>query len=998
MLLRHASQAHGRGQPLNNRGLVGQLAFSAVVLFSLQSARAQSPPQTVRRVAGVTKQITVPMVSEPWTATVSLPPRPLQKQARFIGHYPGFREAKQRANQATLRRLARKHFSMMGKAFALSLLAATTSTIVFDGPSESDTHVFPPDPQVASGPTQVVVAVNTLLAVYDKTGLLEGSFQQLSSFFSGLGVTGQISDPRLIYDQVNNRFILSAADVDLTNFTTGYVLLAISQTSDATGVWNKYAINFKGRNATNTTNTFPDFPGLGLRSTAVYVTSNQFELNSQCVAQLANSPCSFSDAWIEVLDLADLLAGNPTLTVTTFKEIKTASGQLAFSIQPALTYGTSDTEFLISASFSGNPSSALNVFAISSSGTLLLSEADLPVSPFSLPPDAAQASSNVPIDTGDFRLLNAVWNNGSLWSAQNVAASSGVGSVARWYEIGATGLSTLTVKQSGDIAGNANAYYPAITANSSGNATVVFETSGETEYIAVEFTGRSASDPPGTMRTPAGYAGVAQTYSEGRWGDYSGTSLDPDGQTVWVIGEFSKGPDPTYGTSVAKIGEPPAINVFPPSVNFSGVAVGSTTPPISVTLTNVSPNPVPIISSSLSGPNVAEFAISNDKCAGSTLASGASCSIAVTLTATAAGVRLAALVVSFTGVGSPVSVILQGTAFAQGVLTFSPPSAVFSDTPVFGVSPPVTFTAMNTGSEPLEIQAIGIDAADYTETNNCLGTMVIGGSCTISVTFRPTAPGPHPTVLNASTNAFVAPTGASITGTGIGVPIVVLCPSGLSFPNQVVGSSSTPQTAIITNTSATALTITQISTSGDFSETNNCGGGLAPQTACVTQIVFSPTTTGTRAGTLTITDDASGSPQTAPLVGTGVVATAQMIQRNVVGSREPQGGSQEAGQPPTPEGRELPERNPELSMVGGQLKSATDSQKPTVDPETASAPYGRLPLSFQANEGQTDPRVKFFLPGRVYVLFLTQDEAVLELQNRRERPEATSQPRSGCLL
>src|SRR5437867_5066178 len=213
VLLRHASQAHGRGQPLNNRGLVGQLAFSAVVLFSLQSARAQSPPQTVRRVAGVTKQITVPMVSEPWTATVSLPPRPLQKQARFIGHYPGFREAKQRANQATLRRLARKHFSMMGKAFALSLLAATTSTIVFDGPSESDTHVFPPDPQVASGPTQVVVAVNTLLAVYDKTGLLEGSFQQLSSFFSGLGVTGQISDPRLIYDQVNNRFILSAADV-----------------------------------------------------------------------------------------------------------------------------------------------------------------------------------------------------------------------------------------------------------------------------------------------------------------------------------------------------------------------------------------------------------------------------------------------------------------------------------------------------------------------------------------------------------------------------------------------------------------------------------------------------------------------------------------------------------------------------------------------------------------------------------------------------------------
>lgn len=89
---------------------------------------------------------------------------------------------------------------------------------------------------------------------------MQGGFQPLSSFFAGLGITGQIFDPRIIYDQTDNRFMLTAAEVDVTNFTNGNVFIAVSQTSDPTGVWNKYAVNFKGRNVSGTADTFPDFP------------------------------------------------------------------------------------------------------------------------------------------------------------------------------------------------------------------------------------------------------------------------------------------------------------------------------------------------------------------------------------------------------------------------------------------------------------------------------------------------------------------------------------------------------------------------------------------------------------------------------------------------------------------------------------------------------------------------------------------------------------------
>jgi len=91
----------------------------------------------------------------------------------------------------------------------------------------------------------------------------------------------------------------------------------------------------------------------------------------------------------------------------------------------------------------------------------------------------------------------------------------------------------------------------------------------------------------------------------------------------------------------------------------------------------------------------------------------------------------------------------------------------------------------------------------------------------------------------------------------------------LSFSNQQVGTTSSSQTVKVW---AGAVVIPQlvIDVSGDFSETNNCGTGLPAFSNCQVQVTFKPTTSGSRSGTLTITDSAPYSPQTVSLTGTGV--------------------------------------------------------------------------------------------------------------------------------
>ena len=107
----------------------------------------------------------------------------------------------------------------------------------------------------------------------------------------------------------------------------------------------------------------------------------------------------------------------------------------------------------------------------------------------------------------------------------------------------------------------------------------------------------------------------------------------------------------------------------------------------------------------------------------------------------------------------------------------------------------------------------------------------------------------------------------------IAVPVVSLNPSSLTFGTQLVGTPSY-QPVTLTNTGNATLTITSITGSGDYTETDNCGSSLGASQLCTINVQFTPSAVGTRTGAITVTDNASDSPESVSLTGVGALPTA----------------------------------------------------------------------------------------------------------------------------
>ncbi len=125
---------------------------------------------------------------------------------------------------------------------------------------------------------------------------------------------------------------------------------------------------------------------------------------------------------------------------------------------------------------------------------------------------------------------------------------------------------------------------------------------------------------------------------------------------------------------------------------------------------------------------------------------------------------------------------------------------------------------------------------------------------------------------------------AKILGTSF--PSVSVTPSSLNFGQQVVGfSSPTTQTVTIKSTGQAFLTINNITASGDFTQSNNCGSQLTPaggtKDTCTVTLTFTPKAVGTRSGTLTIADDAPDTPQSVGLLGQGVMVSSTITPSTV---------------------------------------------------------------------------------------------------------------------
>ncbi len=202
-------------------------------------------------------------------------------------------------------------------------------------------------------------------------------------------------------------------------------------------------------------------------------------------------------------------------------------------------------------------------------------------------------------------------------------------------------------------------------------------------------------------------------------------------------------------------------------------------------------------------------------------------------------------------------------------ISFSPQTLSFTQS-VGTTSPAQTITVTNFGGGPLNNPSVSASNG-FSATSNCPATLAPALSCTIPVTFTPTALGPVTGKLTVSDNSGnLGPTQVlTLTGTGI-VPVTV-SPTSLSFGSVRVGDSSQAKNVTLANQQSVALNFTGITVTVGFQiASNTCGTSIAAGASCTVGVKFIPNQKGTITGTLVFADNAANSPQAVSLSGSGL--------------------------------------------------------------------------------------------------------------------------------
>lgn len=239
---------------------------------------------------------------------------------------------------------------------------------------------------------------------------------------------------------------------------------------------------------------------------------------------------------------------------------------------------------------------------------------------------------------------------------------------------------------------------------------------------------------------------------------------------------------------------PPQADVSPASLTFGSVAIGSSSDSQQVTVTNtasVGAGNLHISPLLMTGTNFSDFRLVHDPCSNASLTPGSSCTVLVTFAPSSRGSRAAILRVSDDASGSPQDVTLSGIGVAPGAQV-TPSSIDFGMVSVGATSAHQTVTITNTGDagQTLVLTAAtitGPNALDFAfAADHCIttGLLAAGASCTIELTFTPSAAGPRSATLSITDNAAGSPQTVSLTGTG-GTPTADLAVSISASPNPV---------------------------------------------------------------------------------------------------------------------------------------------------------------------------------------------------------------------
>ena len=428
----------------------------------------------------------------------------------------------------------------------------------------------PPDSDGDVGPNHYVEAINVAFAVYNKSGTLLAGPTTYNSLFAPLTGTAcsgsNDGDPFVFYDHVADRWVIS--DFAFPSFpgSSFWQCIAVSQTPDPTGTYFLYALQIDAANPTQ----LGDYPKFALWNNPQPGGAYFFTVN------LFTSPTTFVGVRAFALDRASMLTNGPAHAI-------------AFTIPPA---GLGDSYSLVAATFrtgtappagedefllavdspASNPTTLTTVkgwrfhadFVNPALSTLGLGANHSPnalitVNPFveawtntagfSIVPQ--QGTTQLIQTLGDKIMTPVVYQNlggvESLWADQtNILNFPSGPTIVRWYQFTVTGgVFPATATQQQDWSnGNDGVwrFMPSIAVDQNGNTAIGYSTSSPSMFPGIRYAGRLAGDPPNNLAQGEAtmFSGTgSETDTNGRWGDYSMTTIDPaDNMTFWHVNEY----------------------------------------------------------------------------------------------------------------------------------------------------------------------------------------------------------------------------------------------------------------------------------------------------------------------------------------------------------------------------------------------------------------------------------------------------------------------------
>lgn len=420
----------------------------------------------------------------------------------------------------------------------------------FDG--LANTGWIPPDTVVAVGSSAIVEAVNSGFSVYSKSGAVLQGNTTFSTFFNSLkpvGWAGFMYDPRVIWSEEHQKFVILILGLDQTN-QTSYYFIGISQTSNPTGSW--WAWRFVANPAPDT-NAWLDFASLGADSWGLYVTGNYF---------LWTGSFKYSVLW----SLNPAMFSGGASNGWRFWDLRWPNSSFAFSLQAAHPHsiaGGQETFFVNTLSSSGNQMLLWELTGDRTNAPSLIRSAIGITAYDAIGENIDQPGSSIDLDGGDARIVNAVYSQRRVYAALTTDPfNDGSASGAILTKLN---VDTLANEWSHLLWGGTGVYffYPAVTIDGSTSttpdiaafiswtwpATSVYASSAVKLYT--NHPASTAGAFPGLVNGAAAYV-LLDGSGRNRWGDYSGAGYDWARSSFWGATEYA-GTSNTWRTRIAEI-------------------------------------------------------------------------------------------------------------------------------------------------------------------------------------------------------------------------------------------------------------------------------------------------------------------------------------------------------------------------------------------------------------------------------------------------------------